>query len=90
MDTHVITFQDDYLNIFTRSYLWQTKHYNVFFDGGLASGAAGKLPYLRDGRKSVLLLTHGHFDHVMGVEGLMGSHRLRQRDQRARRPCIGG
>ena len=60
----MITFQDDYLNIFTRSYLWQTKHYNVFFDGGLASGAAGKLPYLRDGRKSVLLLTHGHWDHI--------------------------
>lgn len=64
MDTHMITFQDDYLNIFTRSYLWQTKHYNVFFDGGLASGAAGKLPYLRDGRESVLLLTHGHWDHI--------------------------
>ena len=60
----MITFQDDYLNIFTRSYLWQTKHYNVFFDGGLASGAAGKLPYLRDGRESVLLLTHGHWDHI--------------------------
>ena len=60
----MITFQDDYLNIFTRSYLWQTKHYNVFFDGGLASGAAGKLPYLRDGRKSILLLTHGHWDHI--------------------------
>lgn len=64
MDTHMITFQDDYLNIFTRSYLWQTKHYNVFFDGGLASGATGKLPYLRDGRESVLLLTHGHWDHI--------------------------
>ena len=60
----MITFQDDYLNIFTRSYLWQTKHYNVFFDGGLASGAADKLPYLRDGRESVLLLTHGHWDHI--------------------------
>ena len=64
MDTPIITFQDDYLNIFTRSYLWQTAHYNVFFDGGLASGAAAKLPYLRDGRESVLLLTHGHWDHI--------------------------
>lgn len=73
MDTHVITFQDDYLNIFTRSYLWQTKHYNVFFDGGLASGAAGKLPYLRDGRKSVLLLTHGHWDHI-GCDSVTKEH----------------
>lgn len=31
----MITFQDDYLNIFTRSYLWQTKHYNVFLTEGL-------------------------------------------------------
>lgn len=59
-----ITFQDDYLGIFTRSYLWQTANCNVFFDGGLASGTKDKLSYLRDGRESVLLLTHGHWDHI--------------------------
>jgi len=64
-----ITFQDDYLGIFTRSYLWQTEHCNIFFDGGLYSGAEAKKPYLTDGRKSVLLLTHGHWDHI-GCDGI--------------------
>lgn len=59
-----ITFQDEYLSIFTRSYLWQTARGNVFIDGGLLCGAPGKRPYLTDGRPGVLLLTHGHWDHI--------------------------
>lgn len=61
---NIIRFQDDYLGIFTRSYLIQTRHYNVFIDGGLLSGREQKLPYLTDGRKNVLILTHGHWDHI--------------------------
>ena len=60
----VIRFRDDYLGIFTCSYLVQTEHYNVFIDGGLLSSGEKKLPYLTDGRKNVLLLTHGHWDHI--------------------------
>lgn len=61
---NIIRFQDDYLGIFTRSYLIQTQHYNVFIDGGLLGGREEKLPYLTDGRKNVLILTHGHWDHI--------------------------
>ena len=70
---NVISFQDDYLGIFTRSYLLQTEHYNVFVDGGLLSGKDAKLPYLTDGRKNVLILTHGHWDHI-GCSSLTLSH----------------
>jgi len=61
---NIIRFQDDYLGIFTRSYLLQTQHYNVFIDGGLLSSGEEKLPYLTDGRKNILILTHGHWDHI--------------------------
>ena len=63
-----ITFQDAYLGIYTKSYLLQTDHFNVFIDSGLASGSGARLPYLENGRKNVLLLTHGHWDHIGNVE----------------------
>lgn len=70
---NVVRFQDDYLGIFTRSYLVQTERYNVFIDGGLLGGREKKLPYLTDGRKNVLLLTHGHWDHI-GCDSLTMAH----------------
>lgn len=57
-------FQDDYLGIFTASYLVETEHYNVFIDGGLLIGKEAKLPYYQNGKKNVLILTHGHWDHI--------------------------
>ncbi len=63
-----ITFQDAYLGIYTKSFLWQTDHFNVFIDSGLASGSSARLPYLKNGRKNVLLLTHGHWDHIGNAE----------------------
>lgn len=69
----IVSFQDDYLGIFTRSYLLQTEHFNVFVDGGLLSGKDAKMPYLTDGRKNVLILTHGHWDHI-GCSSLTLSH----------------
>lgn len=59
-----VTYKDPYLGIYTKSYLWTTEHYNVFIDAGLASGTERKLPALHNGRENVLLLTHGHWDHV--------------------------
>ena len=70
---NITRFQDDYLGIFTRSYLIQTQHYNVFIDGGLLGGKEAKLPYLTDGRKNVLILTHGHWDHI-GCDSLTMTH----------------
>lgn len=69
----IVSFQDDYLGIFTRSYLLQTERFNVFVDGGLLSGKDAKMPYLTDGRKNVLILTHGHWDHI-GCSSLTLSH----------------
>ncbi|MDO4802365.1 MAG: MBL fold metallo-hydrolase [Prevotellaceae bacterium] len=57
-------FQDDYLGIFTASYLIETEHYNVFIDGGLLIGKDEKLPYYKNGKKNILILTHGHWDHI--------------------------
>ena len=63
-----ITFQDAYLGIYTKSFLWQTEHFNVFIDSGLASGSSARLPYLNDGRENVMLLTHCHWDHIGNAE----------------------
>ena len=63
-----ITFQDAYLGIYTKSFLWQTDHFNVFIDSGLKSGSSARMPYLNDGRENVLLLTHGHWDHIGNAE----------------------
>ena len=59
-----LTFQDPYLGIYTKSFLWPTAEHNVFIDAGLASGAEYKQHYLENGKKSVVLLSHGHWDHV--------------------------
>ena len=59
-----LTFQDPYLGIYTKSFLWPTAEYNIFIDAGLASGAEYKQHHLESGRKSIVLLTHGHWDHV--------------------------
>lgn len=62
---NLIRFQDDYLKIFTRSYLIQTANCNVFIDGGLLPGLEQKKIYLGEPeRRNVLLLTHGHWDHI--------------------------
>ena len=63
-----ITFQYAYLGIYTKSFLWQTDRFNVFIDSGLAGGSSAWIPYLNDGRENVLLLTHGHWDHIGNAE----------------------
>lgn len=60
----ITQFQDDYLGIFTRSYLIETASHNVWIDGGLLTGKEEKLPYLENGKENLLFLTHGHWDHI--------------------------
>ncbi len=60
-------FTHPYLGIYTKCFLWETEHYNVWIDGGIGSGWAEHEHYLHNGKKNVLLMTHGHWDHVCGV-----------------------
>lgn len=69
----VITFVTPYLNIYVKSYLIETEQYNVFIDSGLASNAENLLPYLKNGKRNVLLMTHGHWDHI-GCNRLLHDH----------------
>lgn len=62
------TFEHPYLGIYTKCYLWQTESYNVWIDTGLRPNWWEMDQLLTNGRKNVLLLTHGHWDHIGGVE----------------------
>ena len=62
------TFAHPYLGIYTKCYLWQTETYNVWIDTGLRPNWEELDPWLTGGRKSILLLTHGRWDHIGGVE----------------------
>lgn len=65
--TGLQTSTHPYLGIYTKCFLWQTDHFNIWIDSGLRSGWEPLLPLLSDRRHNVLLLTHGHWDHIGGV-----------------------
>lgn len=64
------TFHVEYLAQFVNSYLIQTDHYNVFIDTSLKHNEEEYVPYLSDNRENIVLLTHGHWDHI-GCNSLM-------------------
>lgn len=64
------TLHVPYLGQFTNSYTFCTEHYRIFIDAALKSNEPNVAPLLHDGRQSVVLLTHGHWDHI-GCNGLI-------------------
>ena len=81
------TFVHPYLNIHTKCFLLQTAHYNVWIDTGLRGGwGDAQASCLTDGRQTVALLTHGHWDHIGGVNrirrsgGLVFGHEADRRE----------
>ena len=61
-------FECPYLGQFVTSYLIETDSHNVFIDTGIKSFEDRLIPYLENGKKNIVLLTHGHWDHIGGDE----------------------
>ncbi len=60
-----IIFNNPYLGKYVNSYLLQNDEFNVFVDTGLfRQNRMLMRDYLEDGRKNVVLSTHGHWDHI--------------------------
>lgn len=70
---NIETLHVPYLGQYTNSYTFVTDHYRVFIDTALKSNEPSVLPLLDDGRERVVLLTHGHWDHI-GCNGLIKAH----------------
>lgn len=61
-------FRQPYLGIYTTCFLWQTEHHNIWIDAGIREGWNDRMrEYLSNGKQNILLLTHGHWDHIGGV-----------------------
>ena len=70
---NIETLHVPYLGQYTNCYTFVTKHYRVFIDTALKSNEPNLLPLLGDGREIIVLLTHGHWDHI-GCNGLIKAH----------------
>lgn len=68
----LITIQQPYLGQFTSCYVLRTDTHNVYIDAGLKTQEDKLLPYLEEEKEHVLLLTHGHWDHI-GASALIKS-----------------
>lgn len=70
---NIQTLHVPYLGQFTNSYTFTTEHYRIFIDSALKSNESNVRPLLDDGRKPIVLLTHGHWDHI-GCNGLIKAY----------------
>lgn len=61
-----ITFTAPYLNQFSNCFVLRTESYNIYIDTALKSSQEALLPYLRENKRQIVLLTHGHWDHIGG------------------------
>ena len=60
----LITIHQPYLGQFTNCYVIRTDTHNLYIDAGLKTQEDKLLPYLEEEKEHVLLLTHGHWDHI--------------------------
>jgi len=61
----LLTFNNPYLSNYVNSYLLRDGDWDIFVDTGLyRQNKELYAPYLSDGKKKVVLSTHGHWDHI--------------------------
>jgi len=68
----LITIHQPYLGQFTNCYVIRTDTHNIYIDAGLKTQQDKLMPYLEEQKEHVLLLTHGHWDHI-GASALIKS-----------------
>lgn len=62
------------------TYLWITKHHNLYLDAGLGENALLELSeYADPSKKNTLICSHYHFDHVWGGNALKDADILAHR-----------
>lgn len=69
----IVAIREPYLNQFTCCYVICTDTHNIYIDAALKSQQDKLLPYLKEKKEHVLLLTHGHWDHI-GASALIRSY----------------
>ena len=69
----VVTARADYLNIYVNSFIVSTQRFNIFIDSGIAGNIKSLQPYVENGKTNVLLMTHGHWDHI-GLNSYIRKH----------------
>ncbi len=60
----LIAIHQPYLAQYVKCFVLRTDTHNIYIDAGMKTQAEKLRPYLEEDKHHVLLLTHGHYDHI--------------------------